>query len=257
MAENEHADGESGSALLEGFVSVRAALKAGSRPIHAILVRRDKWDRGIAWLEHAARDGDIPFERADATTIDAAVEGTTHGGVIARVGPRRFAPLEALGAGAAAPFVAMLDGVEDPFNFGQAVRALYAAGAHGLVVRPRNWLSAAGIVARASAGASEWMPTAVAETALDAAAHFRARGLTIACTAQQGAMSIYEADLSGPLFLVIGGERRGITRSFLDQADLLLEIPYAQPFDQSLGTTAATAVLAFEVMRQRAARIMR
>lgn len=70
-------------------------------------------------------------------------------------------------------------------------------------------------------------------------------------------MSIYEADLSGPLFLVIGGERRGITRSFLDQADLLLEIPYAQPFDQSLGTTAATAVLAFEVMRQRAARIMR
>jgi len=255
MAESEHVSGAPDSAILEGFVSVRAALKAGSRPIHAILVRRDKWDRGIAWLEHAARDSGISFERVDAATIDAAAQGETHGGVIAQVGPRRFAPLEALGAQAAAPFVAMLDGVEDPFNFGQAVRALYAAGAHGLVVRPRNWLSAAGIVARASAGASEWMPTAVADTALDAAAHFRARGLTVACTAQQGAVSIYEADLSGPLFLVIGGERRGITRSFLDQADLLLEIPYAQPFDQSLGTTAATAVLAFEVMRQRAARV--
>jgi len=98
------------------------------------------------------------------------------------------------------------------------------------------------------------MPTAVAETALDAATHFRARGLTIACTAQQGAISIYEADLSGPLFLVIGGERRGITRSFLEQADLLLAIPYGRAFEQSLGTTAAAAVLAFEIMRQRAAR---
>lgn len=239
-------------AVLEGFVSVRAALKARSRPIHAILVRRDKWDRGIAWLEHAARDAGIPFERADAAEIDAIAQGTTHGGVIARVGPRAFAPLDTLAADADAPFVAMLDGVEDPFNFGQAVRALYAAGAHGLVVRPRNWLSAAGTVARASAGASEWIATAVADTALDAAAHFRARGLTVACTAQQGAVSIYEADLSGPLFLVIGGERRGITRSFLEQADLLLEIPYGRAFDQSLGTTGATAVLAFEVMRQRA-----
>lgn len=239
-------------AVLEGFVSVRAALKAGSRPIDAIIVRRDKWDRGIAWLEHASRDAGIPFERADAAEIDAIAQGTTHGGVIARVGPRAFVPLGDLAAGAEAPFVAMLDGVEDPFNFGQAVRALYAAGAHGLVVRPRSWLSAAGTVARASAGASEWMPTALAETALEAAAHFRARGLTVACTAQQGAASIYEADLSGPLFLVIGGERRGITRSFLEQADLLLSIPYGRAFDQSLGTTGATAVLAFEVMRQRA-----
>lgn len=240
-------------AVLEGVVSVRAALESGSRPIHAILIRRDKWDPGIVRLEHAARDAGIRVERVDAAVIDTAAAGTTHGGVIAQVGPRRFEPLDALGDGARAPFVAMLDGVEDPFNFGQAVRALYAAGADGLVVRPRNWLSAAGIVARASAGASEWMPTAVAET-LDAATHFRARGLTIACTAQQGATSIYEADLSGPLFLVIGGERRGITRSFLEQADLLLAIPYGRVFEQSLGTTAAAAVLAFEIMRQRAAR---
>ena len=171
-------------AILEGFVSVRAALKAGSRPIDAILVRRDKWDRGIAWLEHAARDAGIPFERVDSAEIDAIAQGNTHGGVIARVGPRAFLALDDLAAGEAAPFVAMLDGVEDPFNFGQAVRALYAAGAHGLVVRPRNWLSAAGIVARASAGASEWMPTAVAETALEAAEHFRARGLTVASAAK-------------------------------------------------------------------------
>lgn len=234
--------------VLEGFLSVRAALKANSRPLHRILIRHDKWDRGVAWLEHAARDAGIPLERVASDVIDAQANGKTHGGVLALVGPRRFAPLEAL---AGAQFVAMLDGVEDPFNFGQSVRALYAAGADGVVVRPRNWMTAASIVARASAGASEWVTMAIAETLQDAADFFRTHGLTVACTAKQRARSIYAADLTVPLFLVIGGEKRGITRSFLDQADLLLEVPYGRDFQQSLGTTGATSVLAFEVMRQR------
>jgi tRNA G18 (ribose-2'-O)-methylase SpoU len=57
--------------------------------------------------------------------------------------------------------------------------------------------------------------------------------------------------LTAPLFLIIGGEKRGVTRSFADAADMRLKIPYGREFRQSLGTTAAAAVLAFEVMRQR------
>ncbi len=146
----------------------------------------------------------------------------------------------------------MLDGIEDPFNFGYSLRALYAAGVDGLVVRPRNWMSAAGTVARSSAGASEWVPTAVAETAEEAAAFFRQRGLTVACAAKDDrAVPLFTADLSSPLFLLVGGEKRGITRSFMDQADLLLEIPYGREFRQSLGTTSAASVLGFEILRQR------
>ncbi len=239
------------NAVLEGFVSVRAALKAGSRPIHAILIRQDKRDAGIAWLERTAHTAGIPVQRVPASEIETHVSGSTHGGVIALVGPRRLVTLEELAAGHATPFVAMIDGVEDPFNFGQAVRALYAAGCDGLVLRPRNWLSAAGIVARASAGASEWLHTAIAETVEDAAEHFRRRGLRIAVADEEDAAPLYDVDLTGPLFLVIGGEKRGITRSFRRGADLRLAIPYGSPFDQSLGTAAATAVIAFEVLRQR------
>ncbi len=241
-------------AVLEGFISVRAALKAGSRPIQAIYLRRDKRDRGIAWLERTATAAGIPVQRVTADEIDARAGGSTHGGVIALAGPRRFVAISELGADSPAPFVAMIDGVEDPFNFGQAVRALYAAGCDGLVLRPRNWLSAAGVVARASAGASEWMPTAIAETVGAAAEHFRARGLRVAVADEERAIPLYDADLSGPLFLVIGGEKRGITRSFRDGADLRLAIPYGSAFDQSLGTAAATAVIAFEVLRQRRSR---
>jgi 23S rRNA (guanosine2251-2'-O)-methyltransferase len=145
----------------------------------------------------------------------------------------------------------MLDGVEDPFNFGQAVRAFYAAGAHGLVVRPRSWMSAAGVVGRASAGASERIPTAQAESAEAAAEVFRAAGLRVAIADSQRAISLYDADLRIPLFLLVGGERRGVTRSFASKADLRLKIPYGRPFEHDLGTTAAAAVLAFEILRQR------
>jgi tRNA G18 (ribose-2'-O)-methylase SpoU len=96
------------------------------------------------------------------------------------------------------------------------------------------------------------MPTAVAETVIDAADFFRAQDLTIACAAKDRAVSIYETNLAIPLFCVIGGEKRGITRSFADRADVRLRIPYGRQFPRSLGTASAVAVLAFEAMRQRA-----
>jgi 23S rRNA (guanosine2251-2'-O)-methyltransferase len=238
-------------AVLEGFVSVRAAFKSGSRDIRAIYIRQNKWDKGVAWLQHRAAAAGITVERVDDDVIDGHASGNTHGGVIALVGPRKFVALEAIGARQPDPFIAMLDGVEDPFNFGQAVRSLYAAGCVGLVLPPRNWFTAAAVVARASAGASEYIPTAIVDDIFDAADHFHARGMQVACACEEGAVTLYEADLTGPLFLVIGGEKRGIKRSFRDKADVRLVIPYASDFDHSLGTAAATAVMAFEIMRQR------
>jgi 23S rRNA (guanosine2251-2'-O)-methyltransferase len=75
--------------------------------------------------------------------------------------------------------------------------------------------------------------------------------MVVAVTDRDRAVSLYEADLTTPLFLVVGGEKRGVTRSFADMADLRLKIPYGREFRQSLGTTPAAAILAFEVMRQR------
>ena len=246
--------------ILEGFISVEAALKAESRALHRILVRRDKVggrrpDRALAWLTRTATSAGIPVEMTDAAALDEMTQGSSHGGVVAVAGPRRMVTMADLVADRPAPFIVMLDGIEDPFNFGYSLRALYAAGVDGLVVRPRNWMSAAGTVARSSAGASEWVPTAVAETAEEAAAFFGQRGLTVACAAKDDrAVPLFAADLSGPLFLLVGGEKRGITRSFMDQADLLLEIPYGREFRQSLGTTSAASVLGFEILRQRSAR---
>jgi 23S rRNA (guanosine2251-2'-O)-methyltransferase len=242
--------------LLEGLISVYAALQSGNREIFSLMVRADKMgDGAMRRLLALAKSQGVAVKTAQSEEIDARASGKSHGGILAVVGPRRFTSLDLLLAPETTPFVMMIDGVEDPFNFGQAVRSLYAAGASGLVVRPRNWMSAAGVVARASAGASELIPTAVAETAEEAAAYFHERGLRVACaTDAPPTTGLYDADLTQPLFLLIGGEKRGVTRSFEAKADLRLRIPYARTGAHSLGTAAAAAVLGFEVMRQRLGR---
>ncbi|BDI32188.1 23S rRNA (guanosine(2251)-2'-O)-methyltransferase RlmB [Capsulimonas corticalis] len=244
---------ETDNAILEGAISVTAALQSGSRPIHFIAIRGDKNDPAIRRLEQDAQRRGVLVKRESEEALDAYVTGKTHGGVIASVGERKFAPLQDLiASGEKCGWCVMIDGVEDPFNFAASIRSLYAAGASGLVVRPRNWMSAAGVVARASAGASELIPTAIAETAEEAASAFRAAGYLIACAGDgPGSRPLYENDLTQPLFLLIGGEKRGVTRSFQDRADMQLEIPYARPEAHSLGTAAAAAVFAFEILRQR------
>lgn len=243
--------------VLEGVISIQAAIEAESRMLECIWIQHkyNKRNRALAYLIHLAAERGLPIEKRDRAEISQVAGGQSHGGVIALAGPRHFEPLEALVTKSSVPFIVMLDGIEDPFNFGHAVRALYAAGADGLVVRQRNWLSAVGTVARASAGTSERIPTAVVNSVEEAAEVVRPFGLQVACTAARGAVDIYAADLAVPLFLVIGGERRGITRSFQDAADLVLQIPYGRSFRHSMGTTAAAAVVAFEVMRQRRARL--
>ena len=239
--------------FLEGKISVAAALRSPYRAVHRVLLRGDRQDRTMRWLQHRAQEANVPVARVDAAEIDAVTQGNSHGGIAAEAGQRQFVSLETLlprGDGQA--FVVMLDGIEDPFNFGQALRALYAMGAHGAALRPRNWMSAAATVARASAGASELMPMAVAGTVAEAAKFYRGRGLTVACARKEDALPMDEVDLTVPLFLLVGGEKRGVTRSFVKQADLSLQVPYDRvSYEPSLGTTAAAAALAYEVMRQR------
>lgn len=236
---------------LEGAISVEAVLQGRNREIEVVYVQQGKWNRDRAWLLQRLKQAGIVVEKVTAEFIEEKAGGKSHGGMIALAGPRRFMSLADLVEGKDAPFVVMLDGFEDPFNFGQAVRTLYAAGVDGVVVRPRNWLTATNVVSRASAGASELVPMAIAETAVTAAEFFRERGLVVACTAVNNSQPLYEADLTVPLFLLIGGEKRGITRSFLTQADLRLQIPYGRHFKRSLGAAASAAIIGYEIMRQR------
>lgn len=240
--------------FLEGAISIAAALAAGSRPIRTLYLRDDRPTPELADLERLASAQGVPVQRISLEQIGELANGRSHGGALALAGERRFTDIEGLVPAGGEGVVVMVDGVEDPFNFGSAVRSLYAAGVSGLVLRPRNWSSAAGIVARSSAGASERMPTAIVESPREAADRLRVAGFRVVAAARdRRSISLWEADLSGRVFLLLGGEKRGITRSFRDRADLLIHIPYGRPEAEALGTAAAAAIVGFELLRRRLA----
>ncbi len=116
----------------------------------------------------------------------------------------------------------------------------------------RSWETAVGTVTRASAGATELLPTATTASADEAATVCRLAGLRVACAvADRTADEVHEVDLTGPLFLLIGGERRGVTRSFVEEADVRLRIGYGREAAPELGAAAAAAIIGFEALRQR------
>jgi 23S rRNA (guanosine2251-2'-O)-methyltransferase len=237
--------------VLEGHVSVEAALEAGVRHVHRVWATRPG-DRRFVRLRALARERDVLIDPVDRGDIDALTSGRTHGGVVALVGPRRERGVSDLVAEVGeGSLVVMLDGIEDPFNFGQAVRALYASGVDGLVTR-RSWETAVTTVTRASAGTTELLPTARASSAEEAAEASRRAGMRVACAVDDAdAAELADADLTGGLFLLIGGERRGITRSFVERADQRLRIGYGRSRAPQLGAATAAALIGFEALRQR------
>ena len=240
--------------VLEGRVSIEAALAGGVRTVYQILATAPG-DRRLSYLRRAAAEHDVPIRRVAPTEIRQLVTGTTHGGVVGLAGERSYLSMpELLSQTGPVPLLVMLDGIEDPYNFGQAIRAVFAAGADGLVVRERSWERAAGTVARASAGASELLPTAAVTSPEEAAAQSRGAGLTVGCaTTRNDATFMHDANLAVPLMLMVGGERRGVTRSFSEGADVLLRIPYGRRGAHALGVATSAALLAFEALRQRRA----
>jgi len=246
------------SELLEGMSSISALIKAceqtdlhNDRRILEILVDQSKKKskmREIAFLSAKSHTLHFSVRFVSGDEIDAMTLGNSHGGIVARCTPRT---LPSLTADVIKPdgVYYYLEGVEDPYNFGYAVRSLYASGADGLILPQRNWMGAAGVVARSSAGTSELASLFVSEVT-DAISLFHERGYRVACAGIRDSISIFEADLKKPLLVILGGEKRGISSAALSLADMTVRIDYGTEFRGSLSTSAAAAVFGFEILRQ-------
>lgn len=235
----------------EGALSVLSVLKNDSRPLYEVFLHPDvkRDDRNILRVLTLAKKKKIPTRFLSAEEFTSHVTGHTHGGVIASVGERYRSTCEEV-FDKADGFVFMICGIEDPFNFGCAVRSFYAAGAGGMILTPRNWLNAAGVTMRSSAGCTEAIPVAEYEDGADLCALAKAKGYQVVCACEKDSVSLFDAPLAKPLFLIVGGEKRGISKDILSSADLKVRIPYGRDFRGSLTASAAAAVCAFEVLRK-------
>ena len=244
------------SNIFEGMTSLSALLAAketgiNDRPILEIRfdkAKKQKKAREYAFLKQKCQMWHIPLTLTDASELEKICIGNTHGGVITLCGDRTI-PLPSPDTLPKSGFLCLLEGIEDPYNFGYALRSLYAAGCDGVLLGERNWMSAAGVVARASAGVSEAISLWAGETAT-AVSHLKNMGYTVVCAGIRNAVSLYEADLKKPLLLVVGGEKRGISAEMLAKADQVVRIDYGREFRGSLSAASAATVLAFEILRQ-------
>lgn len=248
--EEKYAD----SAFVEGALSVLAVLRGASRDVCEVLVSDscDRAGKNAAQVLELCREREIPVTQIPGEKFCAEFPGNSHGGIAARVGERKLVPLSGL-LSKKDGFFFMLCGLEDPYNFGDCARSLYAFGADGMILTPRSWISAASVTVRASAGATELIPCAVCDDEEELFRLCRENGIKIVCAAEKDAEPLHRTALSRPMLLVIGGERRGISRELLDNSDMRVRIGYGRNFNRSLSASAAASVFGFEFNRQERA----
>ncbi len=239
--------------LLEGRNAVMEAFKAG-RTIDKVFLAEGAADHGLRRLASLAREAGAVVTAVDRRKLDQMSPTGAHQGIVAMAAAHDYSTLDDMLALAArrgeAPLLVLCDELSDPHNLGAIIRSAECAGAHGVVIPKRRSVALTAVVAKAAAGALEYMPVARVTNLSAAMETLQKKGLWIFGTAAEGATPLYEADLRGPAAIVIGAEGDGMSRLVTERCDYKVSIPLRGQIS-SLNASAAAAVLLYEALRQR------
>ena len=239
--------------MIEGRNAVAEALKSG-RTIDKLFWAEGGTDHGLARLGAEARAAGAVVVPTDRRKLDQMSQTGAHQGVIAMAAAHAYSTIDEMLQRAAErgepPLLILCDELSDPHNLGAILRTGECAGAHGVVIPKRRSVGLTAVVAKASAGAVEYLPVARVANLAAAIQELKARGLWIFGTAANGTTPLYEADLRGPAAIVIGSEGEGMGRLVAEQCDFKVSIPMKGEIS-SLNASAAAAVLLYEAVRQR------
>lgn len=237
---------------IEGRNAVLEAYRSG-KPIDKLFIQDGCQDGPVMTIKREAKKQDTMVRFVTKERLDQMSETGKHQGVIAYAAAYEYAEVEDILKLAEekkeAPFLILLDNVEDPHNLGAIIRTANLAGAHGVII-PKN--RAAGLtatVARTSAGALNYTPVARVTNLAKTMEDLKKKGLWFVCADMDGT-SMYELDLKGPIGLVIGNEGEGVGRLVKETCDFVAAIPMKGNLD-SLNASVAAGVLAYEIVRQR------
>ena len=239
--------------LLEGRNAVAEALRAG-RTIDKVFLAEGAADHGLRRLASLAREAGAVVTAVDRRKLDQMSPTGAHQGIVAMAAAHDYSTLDDMLALAArrgeAPLLVLCDELSDPHNLGAIIRSAECAGAHGVVIPKRRSVALTAVVAKAAAGALEYMPVARVTNLSAAIETLQKKGLWVFGTAAEGATPLYEADLRGPAAIVIGAEGDGMSRLVAERCDYKVSIPLRGQIS-SLNASAAAAVLLYEALRQR------
>lgn len=239
--------------VLVGRNAVTEALKSG-RGINKLWIASGDREGSVSEIAALAKERGIVVQYVERAKIEALAGGHRHQGVLAYIAPVPYAELDDILKAAEekgeAPFLVLLDELEDPHNLGALLRTADATGVHGILIPKRRSVSLNATVAKTSAGAVEYVPVARIGNIAQTLKKLKEKGFWVAGADMDGEKAYYEADLTGPLVLVVGSEGRGMSRLTKEACDFIVSMPMVGRIN-SLNASVAGSILMYESMRQR------
>lgn len=239
--------------MIEGRNAVIEALRAGVT-IDKIYMLRGQTDSALGHIASTARSRGIVVVDADRRKLDGMSRTHSHQGVIALAAVREYASVEDILNVAhergEPPLIIICDELSDPHNLGAVIRTAECAGAHGVIIPKRRSAGLTAVVAKTSAGAVAHLPVARVPNLSALLEQLKKQGIWIFGTAADADTSLYDADLKGPVAIVIGSEGAGMSRLVAEHCDFKVSIPMKGQIN-SLNASAAAAILIYEAVRQR------
>ena len=238
--------------LIEGRNPVIEAIRAG-KPIDKLYILDGCNDGPVMSIQREAKKKDIFVKYVAKERLDQLSETGKHQGVIAYTAAYEYSELEDIFELAQkkgeAPFVIILDNIEDPHNLGAVIRTANLAGAHGVIIPKNRAVGLTSTVARTSAGAINYTPVVRVTNIVRTIEELKKQGMWFVCADMDGTI-MYDLDLKGSIGLVIGNEGEGVSRLVKENCDMIAAIPMKGDID-SLNASVAAGVLAYEIVRQR------
>ena len=237
---------------IEGRNAVLEALRAG-RPVDKLFILDGCKDGHVMSIKREASKRSCMVKYVAKERLDQISETGKHQGVIAYVAAYAYAEVEDILEKARereeAPFIFLLDNIEDPHNLGAIIRTANLAGAHGVIIPKNRAVGLTATVAKASAGAINYTPVAKVTNLGQTIEELKKEGMWFVCADMDGT-PMYSLDLKGPIGMVIGSEGSGVGRLVKEKCDFTAAIPMKGDID-SLNASVAAGVLAYEIVRQR------
>lgn len=237
---------------IEGRNAVIEAFRSG-KPIDKVFILDGCQDGPMVTIRREAKKKDVMIKYVTKERLDQMSETGKHQGVIAYAAAYEYATVEEILDNARqkgeAPFLFLLDNIEDPHNLGAIIRTANLAGAHGVIVPKNRAAGLTAVVAKTSAGALNFTPVARVTNLAKTIEELKKEGIWFVC-ADMGGTTMYDLNLKGPIGLVIGNEGEGVGRLVKEKCDMIASIPMKGDID-SLNASVAAGVLAYEIVRQR------
>lgn len=237
---------------IEGRNAVIEAFRSG-KTVDKLYILDGCQDGPVMTIKREAKKNDTMVKYVTKERLDQMSQTGKHQGVIAVIAAYDYAEVEDILQKARekgeAPFIFLLDNIEDPHNLGAIIRTANLAGAHGVIIPKNRAVGLTATVARTSAGALNYTPVAKVTNLSKTIEELKKEGMWFVC-ADMGGTSMYQLDLKGPMGLVIGNEGDGVSRLVREKCDFIASIPMKGDID-SLNASVAAGVLAYEIVRQR------